>query len=123
MTELQHTVSTPELYERLINRLGLALEVASTAVRLRNESPAELELKGLSSAEFELIEAYLEKGAMAANGAVKGKSEGSFIVSMGHADSIAKPHDRASVIWLDDKRRAKASKRSSRYSSHSTIKL
>ena len=61
MTELQHVVSTSELYERLIDRLGLALETASTAVRLRNESPAELELKGLSCAEFQLIEAYLEK--------------------------------------------------------------
>jgi hypothetical protein len=123
MTELQHTVSTSELYERLINRLGLALEMASTAVRLRNESPAVLELKGLSSAEFELIEAYLGKGAKAANGAVKGKSEGSFIVAMEHADSNAEPHDRARVVWLDTKRRAKASKRSSRYSSHSTFKL
>ena len=123
MTELQHTVSTSELYERLINRLGLALEKASTAVRLRNESLAVLELKGLSSAEFELIEAYLGKGIKAANGAVKGKSEGGSIVAMEHADSKAEPHDRARVVWLDTKRRAKASKRSSRYSSHSTFKL
>ena len=123
MTELQHTVSTPELYERLINRLGLALEMASTAVRLRNESPAELELKGLSSAEFELIEAYLEKGARAANGAVKGKSEGSFNVPLEQADSNVRSRDCARVVWLEDKRRARASKRTSRYSSHSTFKL
>lgn len=123
MTELQHTVSTPELYERLINRLGLALEMASTAVRLRNELPAELELKGLSSAEFELIEAYLEKGVMAANGAVEGKSEGSFNVPMEDTDSIAKPRVCARVIWLSDKRRAKTLERSGRNSSHSTFKL
>ena len=123
MTELQHTVSTSELYERLINRLGLALETASTAVRLRNESPAELELKGLSSAEFELIEAYLEKGTMAANGAVKGKFEGSFNVPVEHTDSITDTQSRATVIWLDEKRRAKALKRSGRSSSHSTFKL
>ncbi|RRV06249.1 hypothetical protein EGJ27_16390 [Pseudomonas sp. v388] len=123
MTELQHIEGTPELYERLINRLGLALEMASTAVRLRNESPAELELKGLSSAEFELIEAYLEKGARAANGAVKGKSEGRFSVALEQADSVAMPSDCARVIWLKDKRRAKTSERMSRYSSNSTFKL
>jgi hypothetical protein len=123
MTELQHTVSTPELYERLINRLGLALETASIAVRLRNESPAVLELKGLSSAEFELIEAYLEKGTTAANGAVKGKSEGSFNVPLEQTDSIAKPRDCARVIWLKDKRRVKTAERTSRFSSHSTFKL
>ncbi|MDT3268524.1 hypothetical protein QNL75_26035 [Pseudomonas amygdali pv. morsprunorum] len=71
MTELQHVVSLSELYERLIDRLGLALETASTSVRLRNESPAELELKGLNSAELQLIEAYLEKGLRAADVAVR----------------------------------------------------
>lgn len=49
----------PDVYERLIDRLGLALDVARTAVRLRDEKPAELELRGLSRAEFELIDAYL----------------------------------------------------------------
>lgn len=118
MTDLQHTVSTPELYERLINRLGLALETARTAVRLRNESPAELELKGLSYAEFELIEAYLEKGVRAANGAVKGKSQGSFSVSPEQTGSTAAMHDHGKVVWLRDKRRARTSERSGRYSSH-----
>ena len=36
MTELQHVASLTRLYERLIDRLGLALETASTSVRLRN---------------------------------------------------------------------------------------
>ncbi|GFM87108.1 hypothetical protein PSCICO_25070 [Pseudomonas cichorii] len=123
MTELQHTVSTPELYERLIHRLGLALETANTAVRLRNESPVELELEGLSNAELEFIEAYLEKGTMEASGAVKGKSEGSFIVSPEQAQSIASPKESARIIWLKDKRRARASTGSGRYTSNTTFKL
>ncbi|MFJ4145037.1 hypothetical protein [Pseudomonas sp. NPDC089734] len=122
MTELQHTVSTPELYERLIHRLGLALETASTAVRLRNELPAELELKGLSNAELEFIEAYLEKEATGPSGAVKGKLEGSFIVSPEQTRSIVPPKESARVIWLKDKRRARASAGLSRYSSNTTFK-
>ncbi|SHN13721.1 hypothetical protein SAMN05216593_10950 [Pseudomonas asturiensis] len=114
MTELQHTVSTSELYERLIDRLGLALETASTAVRLRNESPAVLELKGLSSAEFELIEAYLEKGVMAANGAVKGKSKGSFTALPEPTSPARAPKQSATIIWLKDRRRARSSIRSGR---------
>jgi len=50
MGETQLTASKPELYERLIDRLGLALEVARTSVRLRDEMPAELELRDLSDA-------------------------------------------------------------------------
>ena len=60
MGETQLPAIKPELYERLIDRLGLALEVARTSVRLRDEMPAELELRGLSHAEFEVIKAYLE---------------------------------------------------------------
>ncbi|AMB85140.1 hypothetical protein AWM79_07385 [Pseudomonas agarici] len=60
MVESHRNITNPELYERLIMRLGLALDVARTAVRLRDERPAELELRGLSRAEFELIRAYLD---------------------------------------------------------------
>lgn len=60
MGETQLPAIRPELYERLIDRLGLALETARTSVRLRDEMPAELELRGLSHAEFEVIKAYLE---------------------------------------------------------------
>ncbi|MPQ70891.1 MULTISPECIES: hypothetical protein [Pseudomonas] len=60
MVESQRYVMKPELYERLIVRLGHALDAASTAARLRDERPAELELRGLSHAEFELIRAYLD---------------------------------------------------------------
>ncbi len=61
MVESQQKGTKPELYERLINRLGLALDAAKTADRLRDEHPVELELRGLSRAEFELIKAYLDR--------------------------------------------------------------
>ncbi|WP_260958227.1 hypothetical protein [Pseudomonas citri] len=61
MVESQRKVATPELYEKLIDRLGMALDAARTAGRLRDERPAELELRGLSPAEFELVKAYLEQ--------------------------------------------------------------
>ena len=60
MGESQLPAIKPELYERLIDRLGLALETARASVQLRDEMPAELELRGLSHAEFEVIRAYLE---------------------------------------------------------------
>ncbi|KAF0867029.1 hypothetical protein [Pseudomonas sp. LD120] len=59
MLESQRKVTKPQVYERLLNRLALALDVAKTADRLRNQRDVELELRGLSPAEFELIKAYL----------------------------------------------------------------
>lgn len=61
MVESQRKVTTPELYEKLIDRLGVALDAARTAGRLRDERPAELELRGLTPAEFELVKTYLEQ--------------------------------------------------------------
>ncbi len=49
------------LYERLLRRVVLALDEADTAGWLRDEHPAELELKGLSLAELGLIRAYLKQ--------------------------------------------------------------
>ncbi|HEY1026143.1 MAG TPA: hypothetical protein VGE28_00785 [Pseudomonas sp.] len=49
------------LYERLLQRLALALEEADTASRLHAEPLHELELDGLSPAELELIRAYLKR--------------------------------------------------------------
>lgn len=49
------------LYERLLQRLALALEEADTASRLHSEPRRELELDGLSQAELELIHAYLNR--------------------------------------------------------------
>ena len=49
------------LYERLVQRLALALEEADTASRLHAEPLRELELDGLSPAELDLIRAYLNR--------------------------------------------------------------
>ncbi len=61
MAELRRTDSGSGPYERLLHRLALALDEADTAVRLRDEEPLELELKGLTPAEMELIRAYLNR--------------------------------------------------------------
>ncbi len=62
MAELQRaSVTGGGLYERLLQRLALALDEADTAERLRDEHPMELELRGLSSAEMGLIRAYLDQ--------------------------------------------------------------
>lgn len=62
MAELHRaSVSGSGLYERLLHRLELALDEADTAERLRDEHPEELELRGLSGAEMELIRAYLNQ--------------------------------------------------------------
>ena len=62
MAELHRaSASGSGLYERLLQRLALALDEADTAERLRDECPVELELRGLSGAEMELIRAYLDQ--------------------------------------------------------------
>ena len=97
MGESQLPALKPELYERLIDRLGLALDVARTSVRLRDERPAELELRGLSRAEFEVIKAYLE--------AIPGRGQvGSNLATQAETP----PSGR--VIWLKDKKRSTAPK-------------
>lgn len=61
MAELRQTEAGGGLYERLLQRLALALEEAETASRLRQAAPLELELRGLTPAEMELIRAYLDR--------------------------------------------------------------
>ncbi|TLP54938.1 MULTISPECIES: hypothetical protein [Pseudomonas] len=103
MGESQLTTNKPDLYERLIDRLGLALEMARTSVRLRDEMPAELELRGLSHAEFEVIKAYLES-----------------LPENRHASASAYPQAQSSsdrIIWLKDRKRPAASARSRTLSS------
>ncbi|QXI29258.1 hypothetical protein [Pseudomonas vanderleydeniana] len=91
MVESQRNVTDPELYERLITRLGLALDAARTAVRLRDERPAELELRGLSRAEFELIRAYLDLS-------------GRGVQTSGATFSQPREEMRsAEIIWLKDR--------------------
>lgn len=121
MTELRHTATQPDLYERLIDRLGLALEMARTAVRLRNEHPAELELRGLSYAEFQLIEAYLDRNEVAVEPAtIAGKVNSNIPREL--AESVLAPRPLAKVIWLKDQKRASVSTKLSRYSSSKHFK-
>ena len=61
MAESRHAEVGGGLYERLLQRLALALEEADTATRLHEMPPEELELRGLSPAELELIRAYLDR--------------------------------------------------------------
>lgn len=49
------------LYDRLLQRLALALAEAEGLSRLSAEPGEELELRGLTSAELELIHAYLNR--------------------------------------------------------------
>ncbi|MBM5458096.1 hypothetical protein H8F21_11060 [Pseudomonas sp. P66] len=93
MGESQLQAAKPELYERLIDRLGLALDVARTSVRLRDEMPAELELRGLSRAEFDVIKAYLDSLPGARHGCAG-------------AQLPAEPPSSARVVWLKDKTRS-----------------
>ena len=91
MAELQRSVATSQVYERLIDRLSVALDSAKTAVQLRDERPVELELRGLSHAELELINLYLNRIGREADG----RSQG----SMNMQDAPYK----AKVIWLKDR--------------------
>lgn len=126
MAELRHQVNKkPDLYDRLIDRLGLALDMAKTAVRLRNEYPAELELRGLSHAEFQFIEAYLDRTdsneAVVIEHSLNTK-KGSSSTSREPSEPVRAPRPSANVIWLKDQRRAKVSAKLSRYSSSKHFK-
>ncbi|UOB23458.1 hypothetical protein MRY17_22590 [Pseudomonas orientalis] len=89
MAESQRTLTKPQLYEGLIDRLGRALDAARTAGRLRDERPLELELRGLSQAELELINRYLElRHQRAAQGPA--------------SLPVREPSGSAKVIWLKD---------------------
>ena len=91
MAETQRTAIKTQVYERLIDRLSVALDSARTAVQLRNEQPVDLELRGLSRAELELINVYLNRMGREAD--VRPKS------SM----SEHGPPYKAKVIWLKDR--------------------
>jgi hypothetical protein len=91
MVESRQKVTKPELYERLIDRLGMALDAAKTADRLRDERPMELELRGLSPAEFALVKAYLDRSERETQGCLSQA-----------AMQLDAPRS-AKIIWLKDK--------------------
>ena len=91
MAELLRSATKSEVYERLIDRLSVALDSAKTAVRLRDERPVELELRGLSRAELELINVYLNRIGRE----VDGRSPGSM--------NVQDAPYKAKVIWLKDR--------------------
>ena len=122
MAELRHQVTKPDLYDRLIDRLGLALDMAKTAVRLRDEYPLELELRGLSRAEFQLIEAYLDRNEVVVKEESPNIKKDSLTTSREPSEPFRAPPPAANVIWLKDQRRAKVSAKLSRYSSSKHFK-
>jgi hypothetical protein len=61
MAELQRAGDYGGLYERLLQRLALALDEAEGLSLFTGEAGPELELRGLTSAELELIHAYLNR--------------------------------------------------------------
>ncbi|MFF7706197.1 hypothetical protein [Pseudomonas sp. NPDC007930] len=101
MVETRPIAVEPELRERLLDRLGLALDAARTARRLRDEAPTELELRGLSHAELEWIHTYLRaQGAsfateMPAGAPVPGRDN---VVWLGaRPKGRRNPHSKASL--------------------------
>ncbi len=61
MGELRRTEIGGGLYERLLQRLALALDEADSLSRVSSDPPRDLELHGLTAAELELIRAYLDR--------------------------------------------------------------
>ncbi|MDO9622807.1 MAG: hypothetical protein Q7J46_02280 [Pseudomonas sp.] len=60
MGELRRAEASGGLYERLLQRLSVALEEADSMARLSTKVPDELELRDLTGAELELIRAYMD---------------------------------------------------------------
>ncbi|HBX56619.1 hypothetical protein [Pseudomonas sp. UBA2684] len=61
MVQVRRAEASGGLYERLLQRLALALDEADSVSRLSAEPTRELELRDLTSAELELIRAYLDR--------------------------------------------------------------
>ena len=90
MAELQRSAPTSQVYERLIDRLNVGLDSANTAVQLRDERPVELELRGLSHAELELINLYLNRTGREA-------------IERSQGSRNMQDAPKAKVIWLKDR--------------------
>jgi ribosomal protein L37AE/L43A len=61
MAESRRSAPVGGLYERLLQRLAMALDEADSLGKFSAQPPQELELRGLTAAEMELIRAYLER--------------------------------------------------------------
>jgi hypothetical protein len=61
MVELRRTEGQGGLYGRLLQRLALALDEADSVSRDTTKVSHELELSGLSTAELQLVRAYLNQ--------------------------------------------------------------
>lgn len=61
MAQLRRGAPVGGLYERLLQRLAIALEEADSLSVLSAQPPRELELRGLTAAEMQLIRAYLDR--------------------------------------------------------------
>lgn len=61
MVELHRAEGQGGLYGRLLERLALALDEADSAGRQAPDASHELELRGLSPAELQLVRAYLDQ--------------------------------------------------------------
>jgi len=61
MAEFRRGAAGGGLYERLLQRLAMALDEAENLSALSAQPPLELELRGLTAAEMELIRAYLDR--------------------------------------------------------------
>lgn len=122
MAERRHQVEKFDGYDRLINRLGLALDMAKTSVRLRDDSPLELELRGLSPAEYQFIEAYLDRSEDDVREGVPAARNAVLRTLWEPSAPMRAPRPAANVIWLKDQCRAKVSAKLSRYSSSKHFK-
>lgn len=85
MVETRRAALTGGLYERLLQRLALALDEADSISALSAQPPTELELHGLTAAEVELIRAYLERDLDWLRGWHAAAQE------MAHIEQLAKP--------------------------------
>lgn len=61
MVEFRRGAVGGGIYERLLQRLAMALDEADNLAALSAQAPLELELRGLTAAEMELIFAYLDR--------------------------------------------------------------
>lgn len=89
MVELRRADRLDGLYGRLQQRLVQALAEAESRARLYRRSPQELELRGLSPAELELIQAYREQNLQWLRGWHAAAEELAFLEQLEEGASLA----------------------------------